>query len=267
MSVYSSIYIPRMSIEHTEDFIKQVMSFYHIGIVDYVDFTPINKKPGFGENVNQVVKSAFVHFSDPLLCDDKVYHFQCKKGYRAFWQTIGSNNSYRLQINTREYWICLKNKNPVQRTMMNIHQVVDNGRHLENLIEKQNKKIHDLENKIDSIDCVLRQLIGGLYCQQTQSGIYELHNRILNGNGDGDNKPLPDDTHSWKCWPTTRQGDACEKRIDKLEKIFADNEHQDSVLLMRKQTKVSEDSQRITALEERLNTLIEDLDTYDILRY
>ena len=53
MSIYSSIYIPRMSIEHNEASIRRVMEYYRIGTVECVDFTPINKQPGFGENITK----------------------------------------------------------------------------------------------------------------------------------------------------------------------------------------------------------------------
>ena len=75
MSINTSIYIPRMSIDHDEESIKYYMMINGIGNVSHIDFTPINKKPGFGENVDEVVKSAFVHFDDPWLCSDKIYHY------------------------------------------------------------------------------------------------------------------------------------------------------------------------------------------------
>ena len=134
MSIYSSIYIPRIASYHNEEKIRNVMEFLHIGQVEYIDFTPINKKPGFNENVDQDFKSVFIHF--------KVYYSN------NIWNTIAAGESYKIQITQHEYWLCLKNKNPIQRTMMNIHQVVENGRHLEKLIEEQAKKIEELEQKL-----------------------------------------------------------------------------------------------------------------------
>ena len=172
MSISTSIYIPRMSIDHNEESIKYYMEHYRIGDVSHVDFTPINKKPGFGENVDQVVKSAFVHFSDPWFCSDKFYHFQSRTfmGNETFWDTIASGQPYKLQVNPSEYWLCLKNKNPIQRSMMNIHQVVENGRHLEGLVEAQAKKIEELERKLEGTHQVVYQLIGGLFHHTTHQG-------------------------------------------------------------------------------------------------
>jgi len=160
MSIYSSIYIPRMSVDHTEESIAYYMSANRIGTVSYVDFTPINKKPGFGENVDEVVKSAFVHFSDPWFCSDKQYHFQCRTfmGNTDFWDIINAAQPYKIQISPQEYWLCLKNKNPVQRSMMNIHQVVENGRHLEGLIEVQAKTIQEQAIKLEELERRFKKL-------------------------------------------------------------------------------------------------------------
>lgn len=164
MSISTSVYIPRMDVDHSERFIRYIMKFYRIGEVGQVDFTPINKKPGFGENVDQVVKSAFVHFSDPWFCTDNLYHFQDDNyfGNYAFWQTIASGKPYKLQVSETEYWLFLKNKNPIQRTMMNIHQVVENGRHLEGLIEAQAKILEDQAKKIAELEKKLQILENGL---------------------------------------------------------------------------------------------------------
>jgi hypothetical protein len=200
MSIYSSIYIPRMSIIHTEDFIRHVMEYHRIGKVEYVDFTPINKKPGFTENVSQFVKSAFVHFSEHYI-------------------PLPENKSYRLQITPDEYWICLKNRNPIQRTMMNVHQIAENGRHLEKVIESQAKTIESLEKKIEAVHLVVYQLLGGLFHQDEQcQSLTEHLNLLMN------RTPLQEtkDISKWNTWPTTRQGDECEKRIAELEKSIKD---------------------------------------------
>jgi len=62
MSNITSIYIPRMSANVTEDQVIQEFDKFRIGQVRRVDFTPIVKRPGFGVDVDLVVKSAFVHF-------------------------------------------------------------------------------------------------------------------------------------------------------------------------------------------------------------
>ena len=210
-----SIYIPRMATHHTEETIMDIMSYYKIGKVAHVDFTPINKKPGFGEYVDDVVKSAFVHFYNP-------YHYM--SGNETFWnQILYSNNPYKLQISQSEYWLCLKNKNPVQRTMMNISQVVENGRYLENLVteqaknmEKQDETIRLLSEKLEGLHQVVYQLLLRLYNQETQAGILNVNFSIMYPQDD--NEPIDSkNTSVWQDFPTTRQGDENERRIYELE--------------------------------------------------
>jgi hypothetical protein len=243
MSIYSSIYIPRMSVDYDEESIRKIMSYYRIGTISHIDFTPINKKPGFRENFDQVVKSAFIHFSDPWLCSDLIYRFQTinHNGNYNFWDIIATGKPYKIQVSETEYWLCLKNKNPVQRTMMNIHQVVENGRHLEKLVEEQADKIKELERKLEVTHDVVYQLVGGLFCHEKQKGILDLHLDILFGREYNNNF---EDTSKWTIWPTTRQGDECEKRIRVLEKLISDlrksdsDEDQDTQLLKRKSSKL-----------------------------
>ncbi len=230
----TSIYIPRMAAFHNELNIKNIMAEYCIGHISHIDFTPINQKPGFGENVNNVVKSAFIHFVDTssyLNGFSRVENDEGIVGNFEFWQTIASGQPYKLQINQHEYWLCLVNKNPVQRTMMNIHQVVENGRHLENIIREQDKKIRELEEKlmaqhesINNIHQVVYQLVGGLFCHENQGDILNYHLGVLFGNRVNNIKL------NCNPYPTTRQGDECEQRLNVLEKAIFGSEYQDTTL-------------------------------------
>lgn len=136
MNSRASIYIPRMSLGWSIDFINKIMNQNRIGIINHIDFASINKKHGFSENYDQEFVSAFIHFSST--------------GY--LFENIKNGTSYKIPINDNEYWICLLNRNPVPRTLMNIHQVVENCRYLENLIELQARKIEQLERKLEVID-------------------------------------------------------------------------------------------------------------------
>jgi hypothetical protein len=209
-----------MSTKWNDEGIKRMMTLFLIGTVSHVDFTPINKKPGFDENVDFEVMSAFVHFSDPYIINNN-YIFQSKNymGNNSFWSAIENNKSYKLQVMANEYWICLKNTNPVQRTLMNIHQVVENGRHLENLITEQAAEIKNLKETVDGLQDVTNQLLGGLYCQRTQGGILSEHVETIGLRNTNGKKP-ENDTHTEGHWPTTRQGDKNAARIEKLEKII-----------------------------------------------
>ena len=216
-----------MAAHHDEESVKNVMTNYGIGTVSYVDFTPINKKPGFGEKVDDVVKSAFVHFSDPMMSSfDNNYHYNSRRtlGNENFWNIVlYRDGPYKLQISLGEYWLCLENTKPVQRTMMNIHQVVENSRHLENLIEKQAEKLKEqeetikmLDNKLENVQAVISKLLSGLFNHKSQYEVLESYNDILFlGLKEIDE---PDYYFNWENCPTTRQGDDSERRIEALEK-------------------------------------------------
>ena len=212
-----SIYIPRMLSKHTEEDVRRVFRQFSVGVVSRVDFTPINKRPGFSERLDEVAKSAFVHFSE---IDE----------FSAIRHVIKHGNSYRIFLdNSDEYWTCYKNIHPVPSTMMNIHQVVENCTIMEKTIEIQEQKMKEQEDKIkeqeakidkmskklDGVYTVVYQLLGGLYCQRTQMGTLENHlvelglERVFND---------VNDENRWSSWPTTRQGDENEHRLDELEK-------------------------------------------------
>jgi hypothetical protein len=156
-----SIYIPRMSLKHDEISVKKYLEMFHVGVVCRVDFTPINKKPGFVEDVNSSVKSAFIHFYDiPLGYFGQGFPYDVN-----IWSEIVSGKGCKIAVSEEEYWILLKNNKPVQNTLMNIHQVVENGRHLENLIQEQAKIIEEqsyaiqkLSEKLDIIQSIVEQM-------------------------------------------------------------------------------------------------------------
>lgn len=242
-----SLYIPRMSVKHDKDSISGYLEMLNIGVVSRVDFTPINKKPGFKEDIGSNTKSAFVHFSNvPQGYFGKGFPYDVH-----FWSEIYSGKSFKLQVSENEYWLCLKNNKPIQKTLMNIHQVVENGRHLENLVEEQAKKIQEqqeiiekLSNKLEGVQGVVYQLLGGLF-NGTQGEILDEHLSILLGRQIR-TKQLgrqirtkvtyeEQNENKWDNWPTTRQGDDCERRIEILEKMLGvDSEVQDTELLERK---------------------------------
>lgn len=216
MNTYASIYIPCMSVDWTEDKIKMIMRESGFGRVARVDFTPVHKKPGFAEDYTHSIMSAFIHFADQV-------NFATGVPHEVFWSIIERGHSYIFHVNRHEYWICLKNKNPVKHTRMNMHQVVENGRHLEHLFMTQAEEIKNLKEtveklskRLEGIDEVVYQLVGGLYCQKTQSGIIDIHLHHL-GFEQFKNATTKYDTHPSGIWPTTRQGDENRERIEKLE--------------------------------------------------
>jgi len=76
------------------------------------------------------------------------------------------------------------------------------------------KKVEELEKKIDRVFLTVYNLLGGLFNQESQSDIIDWHLDILFGK---ECKPLEKEK-----LPTTRQGDNNEKRLKELEQKVAD---------------------------------------------
>jgi hypothetical protein len=235
MSSITSVYIPRMSLLHTEEAVINVMFNLRIGTVSRVDFVPINKKPGFVEKFDDVYKSAFVHFYLPLpryegppLPAEETAGLRLRNQH--IWDMLVSDEPCRVKVSPSEYWFILQNKNPVPETMMNIHQVVENGRHLENLIEKQSKMLEEqdatikkLEAKLDGVHQSVYQLIGGLFNQGNQREQLEQHiNCLFPGTTHEYTEDALPEKSIWEIYPTTRQGDDCERRVEALEQTIRD---------------------------------------------
>ncbi len=90
----TSIYIPRMNINHTEFYVKNVFQTIHkFGFVKRIDFTAINKKPGFVENIG-IYKSAFIHFENKN--NSQIKHI------KNFWNSIEQGQSYRVEVDNSD---------------------------------------------------------------------------------------------------------------------------------------------------------------------
>jgi hypothetical protein len=168
MATITSIYVPRMSSVHDEYCVmREFEEIQQIGKVSRVDFVPIGKQPGFTEPDGTFVRSAFIHF-DYYYNNEKSIKIMEKlcRGDNHKIDVLITTSPSRYVVHTYEYWILLKAKNPVKKTMMNKHQIVDNCRFLEEKIEeqtktleKQAKKIKELQKKTHGMDQVVYQLI------------------------------------------------------------------------------------------------------------
>jgi hypothetical protein len=78
--------------------------------------------------------------------------------------------------------------------------------------EEPPTKIESLEKKLDGVENVVYQLLGGLFNQDTQSNVIDLHQCCLRGTN-----YLGSEIDTEKIWPTTRQGDKHEEEIQLLK--------------------------------------------------
>jgi hypothetical protein len=149
-----SIYIPRISTIFEQKDIDRILAQYNIASVRRVDFVPLPM-------TNDDWCSAFVH---------------CFYIEPSVWNVLNGGKGYRLQATLKEYWILLKNKNPIVDTRLNIHQVVENARLLEERVLKQTEQIDRLQETI-------YQLLGKTYNTEIEMDqIYSQYNYMKWGN-------------------------------------------------------------------------------------
>lgn len=133
-NIITSFYIPRMLIAYSEEHIKSIFANYLcIGDVNRVDFVPIEGDSRF--------QKAFVHmnqtYDTPFV--SKIFNdYNNNKNVRVYPNLIKKN----------EYWILLNNKIPVSETKLNIHQVVENARILQSVVEKQAEEIKVMREQL-----------------------------------------------------------------------------------------------------------------------
>lgn len=203
-----SIYIPRISVHMTEALVIKEFLSKDIGRVRRVDFVSIEKQKGFEEKLSPIWMSAFVHF-DEIFENRITYEIK---------EALEKGENYKIVAYcSNEYWLICKANAPIQETLMNNHQIVENCRHLEKTVQQQSLTINKLEKDIDRLQKAVYHLLGGLYCHKTQQ--HELHNSLtdLFGVDDLPWKPDTDRDEHWCKYPTTRQGDNNECRLNDLE--------------------------------------------------
>ena len=130
-----SFCIPRMSVACGEDYVRAVFADMDIGRVRRVDFNAFDDR----------FQTAFVHME--MMFDTEVANY-------IKIHVFEKGSSSRIipnAINQKIYWILLKNACPIQETNLNIHQVVENHRILEQLVFRQQEIIDQQSKKIDEL--------------------------------------------------------------------------------------------------------------------
>ena len=135
-----SIYIPRILTSFTEEMIAYNFEVIQFGKVKRVDFAAIVEANG---EERKEIQKCFVHFSDV---------YRTNFAMSVLDEVENENGSFKLSINQKNFWWLMKNKNPVSETKMNIHQIAENTRLLSERVEKQEKIIEDLVEKIAALE-------------------------------------------------------------------------------------------------------------------
>ena len=203
-----SFYIPRMNVKFTKTEIKNIFEYRFIDC--------------------NIVRTDFVTILNPDNTDNPAYRSVFIIVYLRNWPTsielykttYVEETAYKFYLNDKNdrYWLLLKNKYPVPETELNLSQVVENARLLEERVTKQEEIIEYQATKIEKIENVVYQLLGGLFNQSTQSEVLNQNlNNLLDDNEVCWSPTNGDSKSKWAIWPTTRQGDDSEVRIQKLE--------------------------------------------------
>ena len=167
----TSIYIPRIGINTDEISMQIVFDKLLIGRVSRVDFVPIDS--------NTRMKKAFVHMSEYY---DTEIAFEIKDAFN-------NNIAYQLypDVDSRHYWILLKNKCPIPETTLNVHQLAENHRILEEVVFKQTEQIDGLQRsnermaeQIERLQQTLEQFLGHTTMSEKQ---FKMFVDVLYDNG------------------------------------------------------------------------------------
>ena len=130
-----SFFVPRMLTEYDETRVKGIFaSVMCVGTVNRVDFVPIEGEPRF--------QKAFIHM-------EQIYNTPATSHLMS--EVFDGNRGVRMypgMFRQNEYWVLLKNKTPVQETKLNIHQVAENARILQSVVETQAKEIKALREQL-----------------------------------------------------------------------------------------------------------------------
>jgi hypothetical protein len=145
MSAYNlSLYIPRISINATEEYVKKVFKNHSLALVNRVDFIPIEEDKPKPPGLEVKFQSAFVHFEGYFFSENS------KEMYETVFEE-GELYKFQPDVDSKEYWLLLKNNNPIPATRLNLHQVVENHRILEEKVLSQVQEIAELKNTINQI--------------------------------------------------------------------------------------------------------------------
>ena len=135
----TSFYIPRIRTTWTEQQISSEMFMQGIGIinrVDFGDFAPAEQK---------FTRSAFVHF-DSFNPQNESYLASVFAHHGKIQIYVGGHG---------EYWFLLENKNPVPKTHLNIHQLAENNKKLEEKIAMLEETLNVVIENLVSLHSIL----------------------------------------------------------------------------------------------------------------
>ena len=135
--VLYSVFIPTISKAHTQEIIANYFALNSVGKVERVDFV---------EFQNDEDRAC-----DPTRFQQAFVHFSPQQKTREIMEVIEQKGSYRFYPfkEQNQYWILLKNKNPLPKTELNVNQLAHNQKLMEErealMVEKMEKMFQKME--------------------------------------------------------------------------------------------------------------------------
>ena len=127
--VLYSVFIPTIPKVHTEERIANYFALKCVGNVERVDFVEFQSDEEDRACDPKRFQQAFVHFTPDQKTHEIMEAIEQKGSYR-FYPCDKLICSFKEQ---NQYWILLKNKNPVPKTELNVNQLAHN----QNLMEER----------------------------------------------------------------------------------------------------------------------------------
>jgi hypothetical protein len=138
------VYIPTISKVHTKEIIANYFALNCVGKVERVDFV---EHPN---DTNNQYQKAFVHFSSDRKTDEVWEAIEQKGSYRFYpCERLINICSFKEQT---EYWILLKNRNPVPKTELNIDQIAHNQKLMEERSAQMEEREALMEQKMAQME-------------------------------------------------------------------------------------------------------------------
>jgi hypothetical protein len=145
-----SFYIPRIDKDYDEKDIINIFNTFDIGQVMRVDFAPLAPiAPGVRESAESIrnpFQKAFVHMA---------WLYNSDIANTITRTVIDADTSFRVYPwikNKHEFWILLNNKMAIPATKLNVHQMAENHRILEQTVMTQAKQIAELFHLLKKVE-------------------------------------------------------------------------------------------------------------------
>ncbi len=145
-----SVFIPTISKIHTEEIIANYFALNSVGKVERVDFVEFQSGVKGLHGDAKDFQQAFVHFSPQQKTREIMEAIEQKGSYRFYpCEKLINICSFKEQT---QYWILLKNKNPVPKTELNVNQLAHNQKLMEERETLMVEKMEKMEQRMAQME-------------------------------------------------------------------------------------------------------------------